>query len=540
MSKDEFMKELWPGWETVEPIGSGGFSKVYKIRKSDSGDTEDYTAALKIISIPQSADEYETYALDGYDDDTITGIFTSQVKRIVEEFRLMAQFKGNSNIVSYEDHMIVPHADGKGWDILIRMELLDSLPKCCNQAMLSEKETVKVGIGICRALELCQKKNILHRDIKPQNIFVNGFGDYKLGDFGIAKSMEHTTHATKIGTYNYMAPEVYRGEAYGSTIDLYSLGLVLYWLLNQRRLPFLPLPPRVPTAEQNNEAQAKRLAGEALPAPQNGSDQLKRIVLKACAYNAADRYATAGQMRRDLEKVLIAMEEAAEAVAAEVTPVTSDVQEDDGNDKTIGLFPPALPPIPMDDKDGKVETKEAEAEPTPLTAVDIQPTEVDADLETGEKTQGLFARIESVAPVKEEKKKDENAEVKQEIVEEKIEDTPASDSIPDPAKDTPQSGGTAPKVDGESKGKTAPIKSKKTAGILAICFCLDRFYLGKIGIGILEWGIMLIVRKLGALVGQSNVQVLLGLWWIIGIIRGIRYLCMSDEKWNEYLKKMKK
>lgn len=122
--------------------------------------------------------------MDGFDEDTITGIFTSQVKRIVEEFRLMAQFTGNSNIVSYEDHMIVPHEDGKGWDILIRMELLEALPRYCSRAVLTEEETIKLGIGICRALELCQKQNIIHRNIKPQNIFVNRFGDYKLGDFG--------------------------------------------------------------------------------------------------------------------------------------------------------------------------------------------------------------------------------------------------------------------------------------------------------------------------------------------------------------------
>ncbi|MBQ7354438.1 MAG: leucine-rich repeat protein [Clostridia bacterium] len=294
------MKEIWPGWETVEAIGAGGFSKVYKIRKVDA--SGEYYSALKTITIPQSGSEYDAYVMDGYDDASITEIFTSQVKRLVEEFRLMAQFKGNSNIVSYEDHMIVPHEDGKGWDILIRMELLDPLPKFCTRQAMSEQEIVKLGIDICRALELCQKKGIIHRDIKPQNIFVNEFGAYKLGDFGIAKSMDHTTHATKTGTYSYMAPEVYRGEAYGATIDLYSLGLVLYWLLNERRLPFLPLPPAVPTANQINESQARRFAGEVIPAPKYGSNALKAIIRKACAYRAEERYTSPTQMRQDLER----------------------------------------------------------------------------------------------------------------------------------------------------------------------------------------------------------------------------------------------
>ncbi|MBQ7354436.1 MAG: serine/threonine protein kinase, partial [Clostridia bacterium] len=351
------MKELWPGWETVEAIGSGGFAQVYKIRKKDTGDGRDYYSALKIISIPQSPSEYAAYLGEGYDDATITAIFTNQVKRIEDEFHLMSQFKGNSNVVSYEDHMIVPHEDGKGWDILIRMELLTSLTAYCGSHAMTEEDTVNLGIGICHALELCEKKNIIHRDIKPQNIFVNEFGDYKLGDFGIAKSMDHTTQATKTGTYTYMAPEVYRGESYGATVDIYSLGLVLYWLLNERRMPFLPLPPTAPTATQIEESRSKRLAGAALPPPKNGSDALKSIVLKACAFRSADRYADPTAMRRDLERakamlvggVLFGATETTVGIYADRTVSIAGAA---GADRTVGIF-----------GDGTAPTRREEADP---------------------------------------------------------------------------------------------------------------------------------------------------------------------------------
>ncbi|MBQ7354437.1 MAG: serine/threonine protein kinase [Clostridia bacterium] len=376
-------KELWPGWETVEAIGTGGFSKVYKIRKKDSGDGREYSSALKIITIPQSPDEFDTYLDEGYDETTISGIFEGQVQRIVEEFHLMSQFRGNSNIVSYEDHRIVPHENGRGWDIYIRMELLTPLTKFSGQNPMTEEETIKLGIGICRALELCQKQNIIHRDIKPQNIFVNKFGDYKLGDFGIAKSMDHTTHATKTGTYSYMAPEVYRGEAYGATIDLYSLGLVLYWLLNERRMPFLPLPPAAPTAAQLNEAQARRLSGEAIPAPKNGSDDLKAIVQKACAFRAADRYATPAAMRRDLEKALFAIEVAKTTVgAATFAAAMENTVLSDGDDEktvgvtaavehTVGIFGDAEEPIRPTTPEKAVEAPD----PVPMEPVTAAPQE---------------------------------------------------------------------------------------------------------------------------------------------------------------------
>ena len=103
---------------------------------------------------------------------------------------------------------------------------------------------------MCSALELCRENNIIHRDIKPQNIFVSRYGVFKLGDFGVAKASTIRTSADKVGTYSYMAPEVYKGKGYDDRVDIYSLGMVLYWLLNERRGPFLPMPPQTPTANK--------------------------------------------------------------------------------------------------------------------------------------------------------------------------------------------------------------------------------------------------------------------------------------------------
>ena len=182
----------------------------------------------------RSCSEAAAYEDEGYDADSITELFRSRVADITSEFRLMSKLKGNTNVVSYEDHTIVQHDDDPGYDILIRMELLKSLPVYLRErAKLTdpdevEKLTVKIGTDICRALELCWRYSIVHRDIKPQNIFINASGDFKLGDFGIAKTSNHTTRATRTGTYSYMAPEVYLGRPYNATVDIYSLGLVLY------------------------------------------------------------------------------------------------------------------------------------------------------------------------------------------------------------------------------------------------------------------------------------------------------------------------
>ena len=288
----------WPGWETVRLIGRGSFGAVYEIERSVYGHKEQ--AAMKVITIPQSESDIEELYDSGYDEASVTATFQSHLEKIVNEYSLMREMNGAANVVNCDDIRVVDHDDSIGWDIYIRMELLTPLAKAVDRQP-SDETVIQIASDICKALILCRKHDIIHRDIKPQNIFVSKNGDYKLGDFGIAKTMEKTSGGTKIGTYKYMAPEVYNNQEYNLTADIYSLGLVLYWLLNERRTPFLPLPPSTPTSTDEDEARARRFKGEAIPAPAHGSEELQRIVLKACKYDPKERYQSAEDMLRDLE-----------------------------------------------------------------------------------------------------------------------------------------------------------------------------------------------------------------------------------------------
>ena len=292
----------WPGWETVRLIGRGSFGAVYEIERKLFENSEPEKAAMKVISIPRDERDIEELYNDAYDEESITSTFRAHMESIMAEYTLMRKMNGCSNIVNCDDVMYVPHVNGVGWDILIKMELLTSLPKAV-PLEVSDETVVQIAVDMCEALELCDKHDIIHRDIKPQNIFVSRNGDYKLGDFGIAKTVEQTMGGTEIGTYRYMAPEVYNHLPYGKTADIYSLGLVLYWLLNERRMPFLPLPPVPVKAGMDDESRKRRFSGETLPAPKNGSGELKRIVLKACAFDPKDRYQTALEMQEDLERL---------------------------------------------------------------------------------------------------------------------------------------------------------------------------------------------------------------------------------------------
>lgn len=299
---------IFGSWYIDRLIGEGSFGKVFEIRREDFGVS--YKAALKTITIPTNQSEMRSAMADGMDEASVREYFGSFVRDLVREFALMSKLKGNSNIVSYENHQVIEHKDGIGWDILIQMELLTPLNDYTRKHTITRKDVIKIGIDMCKALELCQKFNIIHRDVKPENMFISESGNFKLGDFGIARTVEKTSSGlSKKGTYSYMAPEVYKGEAYGSTVDIYSLGIVLYRLLNENRTPFLPAYPAPITHSDRENALAKRFSGAPLPLPVHGEGRLGEIVLKACAYDPSKRYSSPMQMRQELEAILYNREE---------------------------------------------------------------------------------------------------------------------------------------------------------------------------------------------------------------------------------------
>ncbi|HNW87246.1 MAG TPA: DUF6273 domain-containing protein [Candidatus Limiplasma sp.] len=295
------LQPFWGSWVLDSFIGEGSYGKVFRIRREEMEKTT--YAALKWITLPKNRSELDEYRTEGLMENDVQRLYRESVHRFREEIDLMSQLRGNSHIVNYEDHLILERKNEIGWDILIRMELLTPLNQRFREGM-TVGDVVKLGLDICDALERCAKVYVIHRDIKPDNIFISQFGDYKLGDFGVARSLDETaTHLSKQGTPVFMAPEVYLGKGkYDATVDLYSLGLVMHRLLNRQRLPFLPMNDEVPTHAERNTALETRLRGTPIPQPVDGGTELSKVICKACAADPHKRYRTAEDMREALRK----------------------------------------------------------------------------------------------------------------------------------------------------------------------------------------------------------------------------------------------
>ncbi len=295
----EKIKEIWPEWRIIRKIGEGSYGAVYEAERTDVVECQ---AAIKVISIPKSESEIRNLLSEGLSEDETRSYVQNVVSDFTEEIRLLESFKGTQNIVSIEDFKVKEKTDLFGWDVYIRMELLTPLQTYIADRKFTERDVIKLGIDICNALELCAKNGVIHRDIKPGNIFVNRFGDYKLGDFGIARTLDAITGGFSIkGTYSYMAPEVYKGIPYDERVDIYSLGIVLYQYMNRNRQPFITADKTGITPVMRENALRRRLNGEALPAPSEASPNLARIILKACENNPSKRFESATEMKLALQ-----------------------------------------------------------------------------------------------------------------------------------------------------------------------------------------------------------------------------------------------
>lgn len=303
MDDIRLFEPLWDNWYIKELLGEGGYGKVYKAEREEFSNI--YVSAIKHIKVPASQSEVKNVMADGLSKESAERYFENFTEEIIKEIVLMSKLKGNSNIVSYEDHKVIKTKEKIEWNIFIRMEFLTGFTDYISENTITKKDIIQLGIDICKALETCQKFNIIHRDIKPENIFISETGQFKLGDFGIARQIEKTTSGlSKKGTFLYIAPEVYKGEAYGPTVDIYSLGIVMYRMLNNNRIPFMPPYPNPITHTDRETALIRRMKGEPFEKPANADEKLSDIVLKASAYNPNDRYESAYDMRKALESIL--------------------------------------------------------------------------------------------------------------------------------------------------------------------------------------------------------------------------------------------
>lgn len=275
---------IWPGYDTGDYIGSGSYGDVWELR--DLKHPERHNEVIKEVRIPPaSSGGLEEARLQGLDYEGAKIFFEEMKQRALDEVSIMQMLSSCPNIVHISDCAVreLKETDGEvGWVIFIRMERLAEFKDKLIREGITVRELTSLGIDICRALEACEALGILHRDIKPENLFYEPeSGRFKLGDFGVSCFLSRPTQEKGLaGTLTYMSPQIFQGMPSSPADDLYALGMVLYKLMNDNRVPFLPPYPEPFTPAQRDEALRIKLRGGKIPLPSALSSPAERLTLK--------------------------------------------------------------------------------------------------------------------------------------------------------------------------------------------------------------------------------------------------------------------
>lgn len=275
---------LFGSWFIDSKISEGKASKFYKVYKTDNGQL--HYMGLKTVKFPSSEKEISAVISSGQFQNIDEYLNVLQ-ETITQNMQTMLSLRSNKNIVRFDNFTII--RESSCFYVVMLMELLTPLASHLSLDSISKSEVLKLGQDICGALEGFRQSGVIHHDIKSENIYVDSFGNYKLGDFGIFDSIFHNANDPSI----YIAPELYNKTAtIDISSDIYSLGILLYKLLNYNRVPFLPPYPQPVSLPDREQAFARCMRGDIFPAPQNADYALASVIFKATAFNPTARYSS--------------------------------------------------------------------------------------------------------------------------------------------------------------------------------------------------------------------------------------------------------
>lgn len=329
---------------------------------------------VKIISIPSSQTQLDALLLTGAypDEASALNYFKELADGIRSETSVLAQLSNLEGFLPYEDLQIVPMEDQTGYQVYLLSPYKRTLSRNFVREPLTHLGAINLGLDLCAALAVCRRSGYLYADLKPNNVFVTGEREYRIGDIGFIK-LDSLKYASLPDKYRsaYTAPEISDAfSALNTTLDVYAAGLILYQAYNNGELPF---------------------SGDTAPAevfqpPMYADYEMAEIILKACAPNPEDRWQDPIQMGQALVSYM--QRNGANDTPIVPLPVTTEPETEEAAPLEDA---PAEAEIPAD-----AEITEAVLEPEDITEPELQcdivsdeqPSLIPEELEQAESESG--------------------------------------------------------------------------------------------------------------------------------------------------------
>lgn len=280
--------------EVEEQLYKHGDTAVYAVRSTKSH--QPYI--LKHISVPGSQKQVEALIFSGAaaDADAAQEYYQQVVSDYREELELLEALSDSPNLSCFHSYEVKPKTDGVGFDVFLLAEMRMTLEEYLFQAELTHASAVNLAIDLCSALIDLRNAGLIHRAVKPSNIFLGSQGHFMLGDLGIAKIDQLKYCSMPEGMLSpYSAPELFELMAnVNETVDIYGVGLILYRIYNGNHAPF-----------EDEKTSAKgadklRITGQELPAPMFADYEMAEILCKACAFKPEERYQSPEELKEAL------------------------------------------------------------------------------------------------------------------------------------------------------------------------------------------------------------------------------------------------
>jgi len=232
---------------------------------------------VKIISVPASQTQVDALLLSGAfsDEEAALSYFKTIADSIIEEKSILDELSRLEGFTSIEACQIVPMEDACGFDVYLLSPYRSTLRQYLRRNCMTHLQAVNLGLDLCAALSAARRMGHLYVDLKPENIYINGTQEFRIGDLGFVSlnSLQYTSLPDRYRS-EFTAPEI--SDAYSDlnkTIDVYAVGLILYQVFNNGQLPAV-----------NDRT------SEPVPAPTYADYEMTEIIQKACATNPEDRW----------------------------------------------------------------------------------------------------------------------------------------------------------------------------------------------------------------------------------------------------------
>ena len=284
MSEPKLISPMLDDFDMGGPISDHDGVKCCPAMRKNS----DEKYIVKIISVPASQTKMDALLLTGaYSDrNSALSYFKSLANGIADEKKILDSLAQLEGFVPFEDYQIVPMEDNSGYDVYLLSPYRRTLERIMTKKPMTQLAAVNLGLDICAALAVARRSGYMCVDLKPSNIFVEGDNEYKIGDLGFVK-LSALKYASVPDMYRscYTAPEAEDAfAALNDTMDIYSIGLILYQIFNGGILPFSG------TCAPNEEFSAPALADA----------EMSEIILKACNPDPAQRWSDPALMGQAL------------------------------------------------------------------------------------------------------------------------------------------------------------------------------------------------------------------------------------------------